>query len=661
MSDNHPAEDQAPERGDEATSIFRLLLNEFASHPAQLLPPTAEERSARISGLEQAMMDSERRSELTQAVNPGPSINPETILKRLAAIVAFLGFSGAGNTLTGQIWAEVLRSVTRSEQEAILSTYAATTSSPFWELTGPLGVMLRDSALDSGFSLSFFSSLFKKAAGDLGGGQVYTSLQEYCEHHPACALSMLGTICSEFKEEWRDIASILLGTLRTCAHNAPELSDFTRLSDGLRDNPFHHLKAVYFQSWSTTALRRGVTIDEVRTLLEQADAGPEALKNEGICTASRILLSDKNPPDAARFALSWLREHASPTISAEARYMIAHFVAIRDKRGPGEDQTSKESLSDLILRIEPIPVSELGTWGRIGHWLFQLVRADPGEFETLFHELATRDPQGVFEVLRKQQGLKGVHNEMRIRQMMRPVVRLILSSDSPCRQLGLHLFESLALGTIPPEMLASATDHQIRLAFHETRRAALSAMAMTRMLLSLLARAAACDASFQDEVFDELLYEGRNYPGTFLNTMKEQAGDHPLVKKALEQLEEDSAASREAYESGVAAMEVPGHRQASRMWAKRFFSNLGEEVKGQSVLLSMIKHIRIIYGKTHSTFIEGELRPPSGLHEFSESFELPGNAISDPEGRLLRHFEISRQIEMLSQQEQSSRGETDNL
>ncbi len=56
MSDDHPTEGQASEQGDEATAIFSFLLNEIASHPGQLLPPTAEEQTVRISSLERAMI-----------------------------------------------------------------------------------------------------------------------------------------------------------------------------------------------------------------------------------------------------------------------------------------------------------------------------------------------------------------------------------------------------------------------------------------------------------------------------------------------------------------------------------------------------------------------------------------------------------------------------
>ena len=305
--------------------------------------------------------------------------------------------------------------------------------------------------------------------------------------------------------------------------------------------------------------------------------------------------------------------------------------------------------TDLVFAIQPIPVTDGGTWEAIQRWLVNVLGSDSAAFDRLFVQFAERDPLGVDEVIRKDQHFDWLQNEMRKKGTVNPVGLLIVSGDSRCRQLGLHLFDTLPVDAIPDAVLAAVENRGIKLVFHEVQRAHLRGEATARVLVSLLPRVTAMEEEFQDQFLTELSYQGRNYPGAFREELTKRAGDVPMVKKALEHVESYFESLRAVEASGVAAMEVPGYHCACRLFGRGFSRDSADGMKRASGLLSLLKHVRLLYGSTAGSYFDEQLTGPSPLQHFSYKTELPVFPFSDPEGRLLREHNINLQIRALTE------------
>jgi hypothetical protein len=99
-------------------------------------------------------------------------------------------------------------------------------------------------------------------------------------------------------------------------------------------------------------------------------------------------------------------------------------------------------------------------------------------------------------------------------------------------------------------------------------------------------------------------------------------------------------------------MEVPGYKRAARSFSRRFAKEVSEGAKKQSIIMKFCRQVTLLYGSTHSSYLDGQLGVSRGLSEFSHDYELPLAEFTDPEGMLLRRWQISACIVALSGDDQ---------
>jgi hypothetical protein len=156
-------------------------------------------------------------------------------------------------------------------------------------------------------------------------------------------------------------------------------------------------------------------------------------------------------------------------------------------------------------------------------------------------------------------------------------------------------------------------------------------------------------AAFQEEFYDQLLLQLKNYPGACRDEFDKRKGDFQILNKAIEEVESYFSGLQRVRQSSINAMEIAGYRRAAQLHTRRFSNEVSKGAEELSVMMQFCKKVRLLYGKTWSTFQGGKLGEASDLKLFSSSFEIPRMEIIDPEGMALRRLYASAKIHELNE------------
>ena len=88
--------------------------------------------------------------------------------------------------------------------------------------------------------------------------------------------------------------------------------------------------------------------------------------------------------DASELCLGWLHQNVHSLLSSKAKYLRCQ--SRRDTRLLDSWWwcPSLNCLSDLLLAIQPIPTSDVATWGRVEAYLVNTLQRDIGAFSRVF-------------------------------------------------------------------------------------------------------------------------------------------------------------------------------------------------------------------------------------------------------------------------------------
>jgi len=356
--------------------------------------------------------------------------------------------------------------------------------------------------------------------------------------------------------------------------------------------------------------------------------------------------------DVSKSGFRWLRENVSASVSSLAKFHVVDLLARIAQAGHSGDPVELGEPSALFLAILPVPVADSATWAAIERYLITLCTSDETALIPVFFRLAECNPSGLHEVIRKR-GFEWLMNNLRQQDIADPVGRLIVSLRAKHRQLGLYLFDKLAVDTLPAVVLEESGELGVRLAFHEFQRDLMHGESSARFLLSLIPRIESMDTDFQGQFNGELLHCARNSFACRYELKKREA-DVPIIKQCLESLSRYFDALRVTQTASVAAMEVPGYRQAARLFLRRFSEGVRVDAKERSLIMTMCKSVILLYGKSFGAHVGGQLGAPTPMTVISHETELPVTEFSDPEGMLLRRVQASMRIEELTRDQPSN-------
>ena len=456
------------------------------------------------------------------------------------------------------------------------------------------------------------------------------------------------------------VASFITGTLRKLPLTKRDRETFDVFETQCTNDSTGPLRFVIIRSWINTAWQNGITIDELNLLIARYGEGDDGDRNQLIGTVCRIVPIPTLPREVSDAGFQWLRNIVSDSLDSFAKFAVAALVATIATRDQSMDQPSFAGTSDLLFAIQPIPIEDGGTWQEVQRYLVALLDNAPSDFESIFVKLAQRDPVGLSAAIHKPRRFDWLLGKMSGQDVAVPIGELIVSSKGKCRQLGFYLFDRLNIDAIPTSVLDAAGDRGVRLAFYELQRNLLSGEATARVLVSLLPRVDPQDAELFTAYARELYFQSLNLAIGFRGELEKRAAESPLVKQVFDRLSNYHQALKQALDAGVSSMDVPGFSRAIRLHKRRFSKQVSDSAKEHSIMMQLVKQVSLLYGCASGTYIDGQLRGPFPLGEFSHSMELPVLAFSDPEGMTLRRWQLSKTIAALQGETHSDGAEDES-
>lgn len=594
------------------------------------------------SEVELLFADLKNGLEALRALFPDGVTNDLPFFSRLIDFEMRLGRNETSHRAAGLLLLLAVRELPPQSAEKLLREMTGLSGPAFFQALETLVILFAEYVFRPEFAAEWFPALVRRIGNDLASGGFWKALGIYCERQPQKALDVLRCLSTPDTEEEISVAAYILGVLRTLKLNPQDLAQFAALEGGFSASATAAARSVYYRSWIQTAHRQTIRKEDFQDLIGRMCAGSSDEKEQVFWIVCRVLLSPTISEDCFNFGLEWLRTSASDALTPVAKFNLIDFAA----RLPAIHQ---KKAADLVLSVQPISAEHKGSWQRLEQFMVDLLERDLNAFNEFLVGLARTNAGHWLNVLRGPREFEWLLSEMRGRDVTGSIGELIFDETAGCRKLGFFLFDELDVTTLPTDLLEKVDERRVGLAFHESQRASLHALAQARFLIILTSCLSRASSALQSELYDELVLQIKNYPGGCREEFQRHSKDFPLLKKAIAETDEYFEHLKQVRESGIAAMEVVGSRRALELSSRRFARAVSKGAEDMSVFMQMFKKVRLLYGKQWSNFHNGALSNSTGLQEFSSSVEIPRMEFIDPEGMNLRRLRASARIRELTQ------------
>lgn len=639
-SSGPPSVDQS--RSSEESLLLKLIQNtvEGLQRGREVMSGSEEERQI-IADAEQLCVNKESASKALDALLPEGVVPNAFFFERLKNLHLRLGWSGASNQVIGILILTALDRLKLDEGEALLREMPKMPSPYFFQALESLPILLKKGALRPSFAAEWFTLLVRRIGNDLASAGFWNALGVYCDEHPDDAVAVLSCIPFSEGEDRLGIAAYILGALRSIELKAETRGRLETLEREFSQAIEVNKRSIYNRSWIETARRGALNRQELESLVERMTAGSIEEREQVYWIVTASILSQTISEDSFNFGLGWLRANVSGQIPPLAKYHVIDFAV---RLAPAH----REDAGKLVLLVQPIQTDHKGIWQRMEHFLVHWLQTDFLGFKAFCVDLANKNAKAWLKVLQEPQNYEWFFSELRGKDAGDMVGELIFSPSWYCRKLGLFFFDKLDLIILPSDMLAAASQDQIKIAFYELQRDLIHGRAVARYLMLLIPFVEHTDDAFQEEFYRELVLQLKNYPGACREEFEKRKEAFPILGKALDEAKRYFDALQAVRKSNISTMDVPGYRKAVRLHARRFSNEISKKAEEMSVFMQLFKKVVLPYGKAWRTFNDGKLGGASAFHEVSSSIEVPRMEIIDPEEMALRRLHASVKIQQLS-------------
>ena len=498
--------------------------------------------------------------------------------------------------------------------------------------------------LDELFSTDWLPQLLQKASGDMAIGPLYDFFELWFDNDHKRTISAIKKWNTIADDETIELAAHALGTLRNIAPTkVNKLSEEYQLSKRRED------RTIYFRSWRTTAISSLPKSDTVRNLLDDINTSLPNERTEGLRLVS-ILFSRPIDSEILSHASKWLLSLDGSTLETAERFFIANSLARGwDNQSPAFASDVLLPLSGLLVEIQPVAEDHKGTWARIAEVALAIHKSDKDQFHNLCRALFERNPSALQNLFSARQSVVGDEATDILSTLTGQISDNVFSPDRLSRQYGFQLIKLCHGYELSEEKLFAKSEEALALAIFETRVCYMEGASKMRFLLSLLTRIKKASDDLQTAYSDELFYQGCNLPGENTPLLKEAATNSPLAAAVLQSVDSYFDALREANQSPIEKMAVPGYILAQRVVIRRQARQINEAMKNGSSLLQFFKSSTIIYGSEgFQSYFNGSLAQPTSFNKTSTSMEFPRLDISNSDGQRIEHAIITKHQDQLA-------------
>ena len=546
--------------------------------------------------------------------------------------------------LLSKIWSHYIDSLLEPQRLGHLDRLLKSDQVTFFQIVRLLPHTPALLDLDELFSTDWLPQLLQKASGDMAIGPLYDFFELWFDNDHNRTISAIKKWNTIADDETIELAAHALGTLRKIAPTkVHKLSIEYQLSKRREDRTIH------FRSWRTTSISSLPNSDTVRNLLDDINTSLPNERTEGLRLVG-ILFSRPIDSEILSHASKWLLSLDGSTLETAERFFIADSLARGwDNQSPAFASDVLLPLSGLLVEIQPVAEDHKGTWARIAEVALAIHRSDKDQFHNLCRALFERNPSALQNLFSARQSVVGDESTDILSTLSGQISDYVFSPDRLSRQYGFQLIKLCHGYELSEEKLFAKSEEALALAIFETRVCYMEGASKMRFLLSLLTRITKASDDLQTAYNDELFYQGCNLPGENTPLLKAAAANSPLAAAVLQRVDSYFDALREANQSPIEKMAVPGYILAQRVVIRRQARQINEAMKNGSPLLQFIKSSTIIYGSEgFQSYFNGSLAQPTSFNKSSTSMEFPRLDISNSDGQRIEHAIITKHQDLLA-------------
>ncbi|MFC2016932.1 hypothetical protein ACFLUD_00780 [Chloroflexota bacterium] len=599
-------------------------------------------------------MDNLTEKNVEQIVNtifPSGIPTDVSFYESLDSLSHYIGFSPSSNNFLTRIWRSAYKQMLPESQKSLLQSLLEGDNRFFWTGIRCLPGLLPQIESEPQFLSSWLISMAERVGRDLAGGDFYTAVQQYAYQSPKAALAILKKYLDNgLTEPSVTLAAIILGATRAAPVegriSAKTMSKWERM---LKNSLKVEWRVCRHRSWTVSFNLGAVSTEQLGIQLNEMLRGLPEEVDEAFSTVYRCMLGKLEDPIFISFAVDWFINNASTKIPpASKHYVICamHRLSYRGKKT--EAPVDISTMNDLIVVVQPIPTENEGTWSELEYYLVDRLNEGQESLLTILERLADVNMDGLSAQLAggKFQYLISEMNKTNIEQI---ITSLLVSKDRAKRRLSIDFIYKLDKVSLSEQVLASMDEVQLRIILFEFIRAPLWEEKAAELFLTVEPYFNQASQELQDLFKKEMRLQAINYPISCLERWKKVQAPSELLQDVISTAEDYFKRLTDIYDSPARSFCFPKFKEFDEK-AKRSLSNqISEGMRKQSVLVSLVKHVQVVYGSTWCNLLNGQLNEESHFSEFQESMEFPRVESIDPEGMRIRRINASLELQRLEE------------
>jgi len=590
---------------------------------------------------------------IIEAVIPSEASADTSLYDRLASLNYILSHNVGADELCGLIWRDRLMKLDREAGIKLLTSFPSNRSTQLFQLLDALPTVLDHFHVPAVDAIAWFERLREAIGEDLANEGYWLGIDSWTKSDPENATDTLRQIPNTKANAHNlSFGARILANLRLLESERPGVIELTEFDESWASSHDSTKRKIYHHSWVETVILRGITETEVLRFLQLFDSVEGAELGECFNFIRCLIVSGKIPAGSIDLALQWLRDHVTPEIDP----LWKHWICIAS-RYVWADQNSnwtieqRNILRELIIDIQPILLEHEGTWREVNEVLAHSIRSGDEEGVDFIQRLYDRHPESFTLLLDHSNRSLSFFMELAAYPRLQELIANLFSERMDRRRFGLSLINSGLPLELPEKLLNKTSEWHLALGLLQIRFDQLNPQQTCSLLLQLLPRIEKASTQLQDLFSDELAFQSRNLPGLCLERFKKVESPSPLLKSAIAAADSYFKKLRTAGDSPVAAMHVPGLKQARRTVTLRQSRQIDEQSREGSVFLKFMKSVHLIYGREgFAHYQEGRLSEPTPFQSFTASTEIPRLDLMDYDGQKLRRHQTLMQIRSIEEQ-----------
>lgn len=426
----------------------------------------------------------------------------------------------------------------------------------------------------------------------------------------------------------------------------------------MAESPREDWRVCYHRSWGSTLVNQPFDVDVFREKVTMMLAGTRAEQNIAFGVAHQWMTyfnQTANSQSALDVGITWLREHANPNVSSEAKHTIVmtfYYLMLRPQKSMAE--MNVPNLVEIMQQIQPIPLENKGTWEHVKLFSVQCIGyVSPEKWVSYWECLAEQNPtEFLTQEFRYNARVSFWESIKRTNNSSEVVTRLLFHSGSLMRRYGCEFLAKGEVVCLDKDFILSLSDKFLLMGFLSMGLNSYNEKTLRLFLLSIVPRLVRIrDSEIKTRALREMILWLINYPGALLNDeMKTACSQHSVLVDAIKQAEDYFDALKKWRLSPINVFRRYELDRSAILAKRKSEDRMRKEVEKNSIISFLTNGpVSVLYGDRLATSHAGKVSESAPFQRCSSCFELPRLPLIDPDGDFFRRSNTRHDIEELEQ------------